>query len=151
MSILLQVNSNDRLPIYHLWRLIFKYTFDKKNCSPNAHKIIEQEVLKWNKLVITQNKIKNDRFGPAIDSHISVGKKGTVLDEIEYQVGLMASWVRDEERGDFRSRIDSYKRAGIDWRKCKPMDRFFPEVKKNFAAGQLALKQNMKDNPEHYK
>lgn len=152
MSILLQVHSNDRMPLMELWRLIFKFTFDKKSCAYSTKQTIETNLLKWNDLIKYQKRILTEKFGPGFDGYVPVGKKGSVLDEVEYQVGMMCSWVVREENGDFEYKIETFKKAGIDYRLAEPMSKAFPECNKlrNFRRARAALKQAMKDNPQDY-
>lgn len=153
MSILLQINSKDRMPLFDLWRLIFRFTFDKKSCAFTAKQTIENHLLKWNDLIRFQKKIMTDKFGPGYDGYVAIGKKGSILDEIEYQVGLMCSWVVREEKGEFQSKVEAFKRASIDYRLAEPACKVFPECNglRNYARGREALIRAMKVNPEDYK
>src|SRR5258708_38329310 len=106
---LIQIKSNERMPLVDLWRLIFKFTFDKNNCAYSTKKNIEDNIIKWNDLVIFQKRILTEQFGPGFDGYQPIGQKGSVLDEIEYQIGSMSSWVVREEKGEFQAKVDSYK------------------------------------------
>lgn len=151
MSIHIEVKSAERMPILDLWRLIFKFTFDKKSCAHSAQKTIETELLKWNGFVKMQKAREIEKYGLTSD-FTPVGTKGSVLDELEYQVGYMCSWLVREENGDFQRLVDTYTRAKIDYRLAEPMCKVFPDCKhlRNPKRGQEYLKQNMKDYPEHY-
>lgn len=153
MSFLLKINSSDRMPLIDLWRLIFKFIFDKNNCGLTTKQTIETHLIKWNDLVKYQKKILTEKFGPGFDGYQPVGKKGSPLDEIEYQIGLMCSWVVREEKGEFKSKVETFKRNSIDYRLAEPMCKVFPECAKNrnFSRGRAALKHAMKVNPQDYK
>src|SRR5689334_2398443 len=150
MSFLLQVHSNERMPLVQLWRLIFKYIFDEKNCGQTTRKTIETEVLKWNNLVKYQKRVLTEKYGPGFDGYAPIGKKGSVIDEIEYQIGMMSSWLVKNENGEWDQKKANYAIHKIDYRTVAPMDRVFPEIKKNYARGRAALEQAMKDHPEDY-
>lgn len=152
MSVLLQVHSKDRMTLIDLWRLVFKFTFDKHNCAYSTKQTIETNILKWNDLLKAQKKILTEKFGAGLDNYVAIGKKGSILDEIEYQIGSICAWVVREENGELQHLVDTYKRAGIDYRLAQPMCKVFPECAKlrNFRRGQEALKQSMKDHPEDY-
>lgn len=152
MSVYIQINSPERMPLLDMWRLVFKFTFDKKNCGHSTRRTIEDNLLKWNGFVQMEKMRIANKFG--IDPNfVSIGKKGSMIDEVEYQVGYMASWVVREEKGEFQHLVDTYTRAGIDYRLAEPMAKVFPECKKlrNYTRGRAALGQAMKDNPEDYK
>lgn len=150
---LIKVHDNERLTIVELWRLIFKFTFDKKACAYSTKQTIETQLLKWNGFIKMNKAMEADKFGinPSTE-FVAVGKKGSILDEMEYQIGMMCSWVVREENGDFEGKIEAYARAKIDYRLAEPMCKMYPEYakKRNFAAGQDALKKNMKQFPEIY-
>lgn len=151
---LLQIHDKERLPILHVWRLIFRFTFEKKNCPHTMKKTIEDQLLKWNCFIQLNKARELDKFGldPEME-FVAVGKKGSILDEFEYQIGLMCSWVVREEKGEFEGKVAAYVRAKIDYRLAEPMCKVFPEctTNRNMARGRSALLQNIKDFPEIYK
>lgn len=149
---LIQVHDKVRLAIVPLWRLIFQFTFDKQSCPHTARKTIEDQLLKWNGF-IQINKAREAALYGQEASFAPVGTKGSILDEIEYQIGLMCSWVVREEQGEFEPKVEAYKKAQVDYRLAEPMCRVFPEHagKRNYSRGQSALLTNMKDFPEIYK
>ena len=151
---LLQIHDKERLPILHVWRLIFRYTFEKKNCPHTMKKTIEDQLLKWNCFVQLNKAKELEMYGIDKDMEfVPVGKKGSILDEFEYQLGLMCSWVVREEKGEFQPKVDAYNRAQIDYRMVEPMCKVFPEcvANRNYARGHRALLQNIKDFPQIYK
>lgn len=148
---LINIEDKERMAIVPLWRLIFQYTFAKKTCPYTAKQTIETQILKWNGFV-NMNKAREAALYGQDATFTPVGKKGSILDEFEYQVGLMCSWVVREEKGEFMGKVEAYARAEVDYRLVQPMCRVFPEYasKRNYARGQSALLQNMKDFPEIY-
>lgn len=152
MSILIHIHSTDRMSIVDLWRLIFKFTFDKRGCGHTTKKTIEENLLKWNDVVQMLKKKQADQFG--IDSNYTpVGKKGSILDEMEYQIGNMCSWVVREEKDEFQHLVETYARNKIDYRLAQPMCKVFTkecEYLRNPARGRAALKANMEEFPEIY-
>lgn len=149
----IRLKSSDRMPLIDLWRLVFKFTFDKKSCGYTTKSIIEENIIKWNNLVLHQKKILTARLGPGFDGYAPVGKKGSLLDEIEFQVGNISLWVVREEKGELQNMVDTYARNKIDYRLAEPMCKVFPECAKlrDFDKGREALKLAMKANPEDYK
>lgn len=152
MSILLKVNSPDRMSLLDLWRLVFKYTFDKDNCGFTTKQTIETNLLKWNDLIKYQKRIMTESLGPGFDGYAPIGKKGSLIDEMEYQVGLMCSWLVREEKGELQNKVDTVKRHKLDYRLIEPCSKVFPECNKirNFKGALASLKQAMKDNPSDY-
>ena len=151
---LLQVHDKERMAIVPLWRLIFKFTFEKQACGHSTRKTIEDQLLKWNVFIQINKAHTLEKFGLDPEANYApVGKKGSILDEMEYQLGLMCSWVVREENGEFQSKVDNFKKHKIDYRLAEPMTRVFPECNKlrNPAKGRHALIQNMKQFPEIYK
>lgn len=151
---LLQIHDKERMALVPLWRLIFKFTFDKKSCAHTTKKTIEDQLLKWNGFVQINKARELEQFGLDPDSQfVPVGQKGSILDECEYQLGLMCSWVVREEKDEFLPKVDAYKRANVDYRMCEPMCKVFPEITKNrnFERGHRALIQNIRDFPEIYR
>lgn len=152
MSFLYQPNPKERMPLQDLWRLIFKFTFDKKSCAYTTKTTIETHLLKWNGLVKYQKQILTAKLGAGFDGYAPIGRKGSWLDEAEYQLGLMCSWVVKEERGEFIGKVATFARAKIDYRLAEPMCKVFPECAKlrDFKSGRDALNKAMKDHPEDY-
>lgn len=151
---LLQIHDKERMPIFVLWRLIFKFTFDKNNCAHTTKKTIEDQLLKWNGFIQVNKARELDTYGLDPDTQYTpVGRKGSVLDEMEYQLGLMCSWVVRDEKNEFQSKVVAYTRAKIDYRLVEPMCKVYPEcvANRNFNRGNAALLHNMKDFPEIYK
>lgn len=150
---LIKVNDPTRMPIQVLWRLIFIFTFDKERTADCTKGIIEQQLMKWDDFIKTNKRIRQDKFklDPQTE-YAPVGKKGDILDELEYQLGNMCSWVVREENGEFTPKVDNYKKHGIDYRLCQPMSFAFPECHqlRDIKRGEEALKANMEEYPEIY-
>lgn len=142
---LLRINNPDKVPLFDLWRIIVKFTFDKKNCPYNTNKIIEEELLKWNRDYQIDMVRYHNEFG-------FYPEEGSVLYETWRNIKQMSEWIMEEEAGQFQEKVDLYKTHSIDYRLAKPQCVFFPECKqlRNYARGKAALEQAMKDNPQDY-
>lgn len=150
---LINVHDKTRMPIRPLWQLIFTFTFDKKSCGHMTKDIIGQQLMKWNDFVQINKKRELEMYGlDPVMAAVPVGKKGSVIDEMEYQLQLMCSWVVKEEAKEFEPRVDLFKKHKIDFRLAEPMCAVFPEhaAKRNKAKGLAALKAAMEKNPEDY-
>lgn len=150
---LINVHDKTRMPIRPLWQLIFTFTFNKNACGHMTKDIIGQQLMKWNDFVQLNKKRELDLYGldPQMAA-VPVGKKGSVIDEMEFQLQLMCSWVVREESGEFKPRVELFKKHKIDFRLAEPMCAVFPEHahKRNKAKGLAALKVAMGKNPEDY-
>jgi hypothetical protein len=150
---LINVNDKIRMPIKFLWQLIFTYTFDKKSTGHMTKDIIGMQLTKWNGFIEINKAYRADKLG--IDpemAKIPVGLKGDVIDEMEYQLQMMCSWVVREEKDEFKPRVELFKKHKIDFRLVEPMCFAFPEhaSKRNMKKGEVALKAAMKANPQDY-
>lgn len=150
---LINVKDASRMPIKYLWQLIFIYTFAKETTGHMTKDVIGKQLMKWNEFIDINEKRELEMYG--LDPNtalIPIGKKGSVLDEMKYQLMLMCSWVVREEKGEFTPRVELYKKHKIDFHLAEPMCHVFPEHAKNrnMAKGLDALKKNMEDNPEQY-
>lgn len=155
-EILFEQASPDKvMPIVYLWRAIWKYVFDEQHCSFEHRKEIETEILKWNSIIQIQKTIRNDRTKGQFDkgSTGKVGQKGNVIDELEYQTGMMCKTLVDNENGLWDYHKDTLRIHNIDYRKSIHCNEWFPEVQDpdRFARGIANLKEAQKENPEDYK
>ncbi len=151
---LINVNDPTRIPIKYMWQLIYTFTFDKKSTGHMTKDIIGKQIVKWMEFVEINKKRECELYGldPNLNK-ISLGLKGSVLDEMEYQVVLMADWVVKEEQGFFIKKVEDFKKHNIDFRLTPGICDAFPEYcrqHRNYAKGQVALEQAMKDHPEDY-
>lgn len=150
---LINVHDKSRIPIKYLWQLIFTYTFDKKSTGHMTKQTISKQLCKWNGFIEINKARELEQYGldPEMAS-VPIGRKGSVLDEMEYQLQLMCSWVVKEEKGEFESRVELFRKHKVDFRLAEPMCAVFPEFakKRNMARGQNALKEAMKANPQDY-
>ena len=150
---LINVHDKSRMPIKFLWQLIFTFTFDKKSTGHMTKDIIGQQLVKWNGFIqINKERRANELGIDPVMANVPVGLKGDVIDEMEYQLGLMCSWVVREEKGEFEKRVETYKKHKIDFRLVEPMCHVFPEfsTKRNLRKGAEALKKAMEDHPNDY-
>ncbi len=150
---LINMHDKSRMPIKYLWQLIFTFTFAKETTGHMTKDIIGEQIVKWNGFIQINKARELEQYG--LDPQaaaIPVGQKGSVLDEMEYQIQLMASWVVREEKEEFRSKIELYKKHKIDFHLVEPMCHVFPEFanRRNKAKGLAALAAAMKANPEDY-
>jgi inner membrane protein involved in colicin E2 resistance len=151
---LINVKDASRMPLKHLWQLIFTFTFDKKSCGHMTKDVIGRQLMKWHDFIEINKKRELEAYG--LDPEMSlvpIGKKGSVLDEMEYQLQLMSSWVVREEAGEFIPKVELYKKNNIDFRLSQPACMVFEEyarARRNPAKGAEALKVNMADKPEQY-
>ena len=145
-----QASPDKVMPIIYLWRAIWKYIFDIDHCSLDHRQQIEKEVLKWDGIIRFQKKIR--RPHPESENN-PVGQKGNVIDELEYQIGMMAKTLVDNEQGYWDYHKDTLRIHNIDYRKSIHCNEWFPEVQDadRFKRGQENLKRAQEENPEDYK
>lgn len=150
---LINMNDKSRMPIKYLWQLIFIFTFQKQSCGHMTKDIIGKQLMIWHNFVEINKKRELELYGldPQMAA-IPVGKKGSVIDEMEYQLQLMCSWVVREENEEFKERVELFKKHKIDFKLAEPMCAVFPEYAKNrnMAKGIAALKYAMENNPQDY-
>jgi len=150
---LINIKDASRMPIKYLWQLIFTFTFDKKSCGHMTKDIIGQQLMKWNDFIQINKKRELEKYGLDPDAPAApLGQKGSVLDEMEYQLQNMCSWVVREEKGDFEPKVELYKKHKIDFRLAEPQCHVFPEfqTRRNKRKGHAALLANMADKPHQY-
>jgi len=155
-EILFEQASPDKvMPIIYLWRAIWKFVFDIDHCAFDHRKEIEKEILKWTDIINFQKKIRSDRHGKKWDegSTDKVGQKGNVIDELEYQIGMMCKTIVDNEQGLWDYHVDTLRIHNIDYRKSIHCSQWFPEVQDplRFERGAENLKRAQEENPEDYK
>ena len=140
------------MPIALLWRAIWRWTFDEFKCPLGFRKDIESEILKWNKIITFQKRLRNDKHGAKWDSGFTeeVGKKGNVIDELEYQVGMMCKTLVDNEEGLWDYHKDTLRIHNIDYRKSIHCKFWFPEIPTDYAKGRANLEVAKKENPQDY-
>lgn len=141
------------MPIKYLWQLIFTFTFDKKSCGHMTKDIIGQQLVKWNGFIEINKARELEKYGLDPDAPaVPVGQKGSVIDEMEYQLQNMCSWVVREEQGEFIAKVELFKKHKIDYHLAEPMCHVFPEyqTRRNKRKGAEALKINMADKPHQY-
>ncbi len=88
------------MPIYYLWRAVWRFVFDENGCPPHHRSEVEKEIMKWNNIVQYQKKIRYEKFGPNWQNSNPVGQKGNPIDEIEFQVGMMCKTLVEKESGE---------------------------------------------------
>lgn len=142
---LLLINEKNKMSMRDLWRLVYKFTFDKKNCPHNTIKILNENINKWNYAFEMDMARYHEAFG-------CYPEMGSILHETSVQMKYLATWMVEEEKGLKETLASTYKKHGIDYRLVAPMSAHFPEYasNRNFKRGQAHLKQAMKDNPQDY-
>ena len=138
------------MPIALLWRACWRWVFDEFKCPMGFRKDIESEILKWNKIITFQKRIRNR--GPTESDSNPTGQKGNVIDELDYQIGMMCKTLVDNEEGLWDYHKDTLRIHNIDYRKSIHCNFWFPEVqdKDRFKRGQAHLKEAKEQNPEDY-
>lgn len=150
----------DRMPLYFLWRAVWKLFYDRDNCKFGHQSKIEEEITKWNSIVKYQKKIVFEKYGPQpeIDNK-PLGTKGTFVDEMEFQLCRMCQVLVYGETGEWQGEddhkpfsLETVLRHSLDYRKLPMCVTVFPEsiTKEGIERGQQALKKNMEDQPELY-
>jgi hypothetical protein len=145
-----QASPDKVMPIFYLWRGIWRFIFDEKGCPFGFRKELETEILKWDRIIKYQKKIRHEKYGPTPSDNAPVGKKGNVIDEFEYQIGLMCKHLVDNEAGYWDYHKDTLRIHNIDYRKSIHCQNWFPEFEIDFKKGQAALEQAKRDNPQDY-
>lgn len=139
-------------PLKELAKLVLKYIFQPKQCSPDTKSIIEQNIVELNSMVQHHKKHVAEKYGLDSTDYQPIGTKGTPIDEIEYFLQIICSWLVKDEQGAFEATKKLYKDHKIDYRKTAQFGWLFPEVytRKDFAQAQEYLKEHMKAKPEYY-
>jgi hypothetical protein len=140
----------DRMPLFYLWRAIWRFCYDRKSCAFYHEIEMKKEIHKWKSIVDYQKKIKYEKFGVKKET-------GSLVDEIERQIEIMEDVLIFFETGIWNSTdidrpfaLDTVHIHNLDYRKIPMCIYFFPEVKKDLKKGQEALKTNMDENPQDY-
>ena len=147
-----QASPDKVIPIALLWRAIWRWVFDEIHCPFDHRKTIEENIIKWNDIVVFQERLRNTKHGAKWDSGFTdeVGKKGNVIDELKYQIGMMSKTLVDNEQGLWDYHKDTLRIHNIDYRKSIHCKFWFPEIPTDYAKGQANLQKAMDDNPEDY-
>ena len=143
-----QASPDKVIPIALLWRAIWRWVFDETHCPFDHRKTIEENIVKWDKIIKFQKRIRSR--GPLESDSNPVGQKGNVIDELEYQIGMMCKTLVDNEKGDWDYHKDTLRIHNIDYRKSIHCKFWFPEIPTDYAKGQAALKKAQEDNPQDY-
>lgn len=138
------------MPIALLWRAVWRWVFDEFKCPLGFRKDIESEILKWNKIITFQKRLRKDKYGPTESDSNPVGQKGNVIDELEHQIGMMCKTLVDNEEGLWDYHKDTLRIHNIDYRKSIHCKFWFPEIPTDYAKGQANLEAAKKENPQDY-
>ena len=160
-SILHVGKSGIRLPLGDVFRLVlrFIYNMDGMNpCEPPDRPMSMQEISDMQNSMVNWVKWIDRRKGKLADKYgadwlrehekIEVGKKGTVLDEIENYVQRLAWMLRENDLGNFDYKKKTFKEHKLSYKKHYNLPGAFKPG--DFVKAQEALKRAMKNHPEDY-
>lgn len=132
--ILLRTKDNSVIPIYRLWRLVLAMVYEPEVLTPSVIDAIFSSIDQYKK-----------NFDWARRNGILIS---AVEEEVEYQLAKIDEIIAQDEAGELEARKELFKRTGTDYKKYHRLpEAYKPE---DFAKGQLALEQHMKDSPEDY-
>ena len=140
--------SNDLMTINALWRIILRWVYDNDHAKEGDLYVINSNIEKWYNIVKMHNVKLADAFGDVAFEQ-AVGRRGSVTDEIEYQLVKMSQMLVADEEGKLESKKDTYRTHKIDYRKVLEYRNVFPEMwptKKDLARAQAYKKINDKEN-----
>lgn len=145
-----RVSTLGIMSINNIWRLILRRIFDPKNAGESDLYLIESNIEKYAKIVNEHNTKLQDAFGDAAFTE-AVGRRGSVIDEIEYQIREMSKWRVADEKGEewIEKKKFTFKEHNIDYRKV--FQQIYPEcspTKSDYARAQESLRKNNEDNKE---
>lgn len=132
--ILLRTKDNTVIPIYRLWRLVLAMVYEPEVLTPAVIDAIFSSIAQYKK-----------NFDWARRNGILMS---AVEEEVEYQLAKIDEIIAQDESGELEARKELFKRTKTDYRKFHRLPEAFTE--EDFAKGQLALDQHMKDSPEDY-
>jgi hypothetical protein len=147
MSII-RVDKDGLITINKLWRLVLRRIYDYNHAGESDKWIIEQNIQKWYEIVHQHNVKLQDAFGDVAFQE-AVGRRGSITDEVEYQLEQMCSLLVKDEKGLLEDKKETYKRHDIDYRKVLEYRNIFPEMwptKKDLARAKSFKEKNDKDN-----
>ena len=138
------------MTINNLWRLVLKKIYTPDKLKTGDEYVIENAIEKWYEIVKLHNKKLGDAFGDVAFEQ-AVGRRGSICDEIEYQLQLICSLLVKDEKGLLEEKKETFKRHKIDYRKVLEYRNIFPEMwptKKDIAKAQEAKRINDKENKD---
>jgi hypothetical protein len=136
------------MSINKLWRLILRMIYDPKHSGESDLWLVESNIQLWADIVQQHNVKLQDAFGDEAFKE-SVGRRGSICDEIEYQLIAMSKLLVDDEKGLLEEKKETYRRHKIDYRKVLEYRNIFPEMwptKKDLARAQSFKEKNDRDN-----
>lgn len=140
--------TTDQVPIPVLLRLVLQFIYDINQMSYSKEIQMKNSIVNWNKWVQEEKNKELDKYGITADTFIPVGKKGTIVDEVEFQLQSMAWMLHRNELGGFDKRKAMFKEHRINYRKFyKLPESYLPS---DFKKAQEHLKKAMEDHPEDY-
>jgi hypothetical protein len=142
------LKSNELIPLPVLLRLVLRQVYDKKSMGFYDREKMENGIEAWFKYITTEKKKIINKFGIEAEGFAPVGKKGTPLDEQEFQIMGMAWLLREDEEGRLEARKEMFRLHKIDYKKFYKLPEAYNP--RDFVAAQEALKKNKKEFPELY-
>ena len=146
---LIRINR-ELMSINNIWRLILRRIFNPKKAGESDLYLIEHNIEKWKAVCDGHNSKVYDAFGDKAFEQ-AVGRRGSIIDEIEYQLQEMCKMLVNDEKGLLESKKETYRVHHIDYRKVYP--NIFPEcipTPAEKAQAQGYLKRAMKEHPDEY-
>lgn len=143
--------TKERMPLRELAKLALKTIFEDK--TQRDVDILNNQVNNWNQLIRFQKEKVLKKYGLDPDTHfLPLGKKGSVVDEWEFFLQTICSWIVANEKGQLDKIKGLWKQHGINYKKTKRFGWLFPEqyTQEGFNRALKYLKQAQKDNPEDY-
>lgn len=132
--ILLRTKDKSIIPIYRLWRLVLAMVYEPEVLTPAVIDAILYSIVQYKK-----------NFQWARNNGIIMS---AVEEEVEYQLTRIDKIIAQDEAGELEARKELFRQTNTDYRKFHRLpEAFTPE---DFAKGQRALDQHMKDSPEDY-
>lgn len=98
--------------------------FDPKKSGDNDRYLVESNIEKWAEIVKQHNVKLQDAWGDIAFAE-AVGRRGSTVDEIQYQLECMAKFLVEDEEGKLEQKKETYRVHKIDYRKTFP--NIFPE------------------------
>ena len=161
-SILKIGKSGTRLAPPMVFRLVLRFIYNINGdspCEPPDRPMSMQEISDMENSIVNWLKWINMRKGNLADKYgadwlkahemIEVGKKGTVLDEIENFFQKLGWMLRENDLGHLDHRKKLFKDHKISYKKAFSLpEAFKPE---DFVKAQEHLKKAMADNPNDYR
>lgn len=148
MSFMIAVNTNELMPLPALLRLVLKFVYDKNNVSFGEEIKLKKNIHQYAQWVKQEKQKVLDKYGLDAQDFRPVGTKGTVVDDVEFQIQGLAWLLREDEQGRLDARKGIFKQNGIDYKKFYKLTEAY--TKGDFIRAHKALEKAMMENPGDY-